>query len=385
MSTAREQQKDSLRVSAARREGWPARLSRYVARRSRLLGLAILIGFLAGLANRFLFDAAAERDMANSLRSGLHGVGIALTVWMVQAFFAVGARSEVGAALRRLPLAAEVLIRSIVMALAVVVVGVLLQFVLYADSSGRHGISAEWLRNRLPEIVALSLGLSLVVNAVAETIRLIGRPMLASVLLGAYHRPAREQLIVMFLDLAGSTRLAEEMGELKVHDLLTRFFFDIDEPISDHGGAVHAYVGDEAIVAWPLADDPSANARALTCFFAMEEKIARLKPDYERAFGVAPRFRAGLHAGAVIVSECGDAKRQLAFFGDTMNVAARLCEECKAANRRLIVSADMLRQAAVPSDIKVGETVSLALRGRNQPIEAHAVERRAPHADEGRS
>jgi class 3 adenylate cyclase len=43
--------------------------------------------------------------------------------------------------------------------------------------------------------------------------------------LGTYHRPAREQRIVMFLDIAGSTRLAQEMGELRVHDLITRFFF----------------------------------------------------------------------------------------------------------------------------------------------------------------
>jgi adenylate cyclase len=40
----------------------------------------------------------------------------------------------------------------------------------------------------------------------------------------------------------------------------------------------------------------------------------------------------------VIVSECGDAKRQLAFFGDTMNVAALLCEHCKTADQRLVVS-----------------------------------------------
>jgi class 3 adenylate cyclase len=232
----------------------------------------------------------------------------------------------------------------------------------------------------LPEIVALGVGLSLVVGAATEIVRLIGRPMLSSVLLGTYHRPAREELIVMFLDLAGSTRLAEEMGELKVHDLLTRFFFDIDEPIGDHGGAVHAYVGDEVIVTWPLSSDLACNARCLNCFFAIEAKMASLAPDYRRAFGVAPRFRAGLHAGPVIVSECGDAKRQLAFFGDTMNVAARLCDHCKAADKRLIVSADLLRQAIVPAELEAGHAVSLELRGRSRPIEAHAVTARGREA-----
>jgi adenylate cyclase len=374
MSAAREQHKDAIPILPARDgEGWPA-LLRYVARRRRLLILAILIGFLAGVANRYFVDPVAQRNIAYNIRSGLHGVGIALTIWMAQAFFAVGARSGVGAALRRLPVAAEVLIRSLVMAVAVIVVGVLLQFILYADASLLHGVSIEWLRIRLPEIVALSLGLSLIVGAATESVRLIGRPMLSSVLLGAYHRPAREQLIVMFLDLVGSTSLAEGMGELKVHDLLTRFFFDIDEPIDDYGGAVHAYVGDEAIVVWPLTSDAAQNARALKCYLAIEAKIARLASDYERAFGVAPRFRAGLHAGPVIVSECGDAKRQLAFFGDTMNVAARLCEQCKASDQRLIVSADLLRQTTIPKELKIGESVSLALRGRQRPIEAHAVE-----------
>jgi class 3 adenylate cyclase len=48
---------------------------------------------------------------------------------------------------------------------------------------------------------------------------------------------------------------------VRVHDLITRFFFDIDRPIADHDGEVHAYVGDEVIVTWPLSDNPQRNAR----------------------------------------------------------------------------------------------------------------------------
>jgi adenylate cyclase len=121
----------------------------------------------------------------------------------------------------------------------------------------------------------------------------------------------------LFLDIAGSARLAEAMGELLVHDLITRFFFDIDGPIADHGGAVHSYVGDEVIVTWPPTTDVARNARCLQCVVAIESKMAGLSADYLRSFNVAPRARAGLHCGPVVVSECGSAKRQLAFFGDT--------------------------------------------------------------------
>jgi adenylate cyclase len=182
----------------------------------------------------------------------------------------------------------------------------------------------------------------------------------------------------MFLDLQSSTALAERMGEVRVHDLITKFFFDIDEPIAGHGGEVHAYVGDGVIVTWPLSEDPERNAVVLRCFFAVEDRMAKLVPAYAREFGVAPRFRAGVHAGPVVVSECGDAKRQIALFGDTMNVAARLCDECKSADETLLVSADLLRNATVPPGLAVGSRASITLRGRQAPVETHAVHRGAP-------
>ena len=212
----------------------------------------------------------------------------------------------------------------------------------------------------------------LVVGVVTETRRLIGGTLLTSVVLGTYHRPVRQQLIVMFLDIAHSTGLAEAMGELRVHDLITRFFFDIDGPISDYGGAVHAYVGDEVIVSWPVTADPARNARCVLCFFAIERKMARLAADYRREFEVVPAFRAGVHAGPVIVSECGDTKRQLAYFGDTMNVAARLCEHCKAVDQRLVVSGDLLRLLTIPGDL-VGEGKRIAVRGRREQVAAHVI------------
>ncbi len=347
---------------------------RYAAQRRGLLAAALIGGFVAGIVYRLLADPAVERDLSNCLLSGLHGTGIALTAWAVHTGFASSARSSIGAALRRLPVAGEVLIRSLVMTAALVIAVISLQLVLYAGPQGLRWFTTDWFATTLPWIVAIGFGLSLVVGAITETGRLIGRPMLTSIVLGTYHRPAREQRIVMFLDIAGSTRLAEKLGELRVHDLITRFFFDIDEPITGHRGTVHAYVGDEVIVTWRVTGDPERDAQCMACFFAIERKMASLAADYDREFDVVPHFRAGLHAGPVIVSECGDTKRQLAYFGDTMNVAARLCEYCKAVDQRLVVSADLLRLVAIPADLWIGAGESIALRGRQQRVGAHAIQ-----------
>ena len=60
-----------------------------------------------------------------------------------------------------------------------------------------------------------------------------------------------------------------------------------------------------------------------------------------------------------------------------MNVGARLCEYCKTVNRRLMVSADLLRLLTVRGEWIVGTCERIAVRGRQERVEAHVVERRA--------
>ncbi len=346
---------------------------RQAGRQPRIVAAAVTAGFIFGIAYRAAFDPAVERNLANYLLSGLHGIGLALAIWVVQAAFASGAQSLFGAALRRFPLAGEVIVRALVTTAALIVTGLALQFALYAESQHLAWLTRHWFTVELPRIVASAFALSLVIGVVSEAARLIGAPLLTSLVLGTYHRPTRRSLIVMFLDLAKSTGLAETMGELRVHDLITRFFFDIDEPIADYGGTVHAYVGDEVIVSWPIGRDATRNARAVACFFAIERKMAALEPEYAAEFGVAPSFRAGIHAGPVIISECGDAKRQLAFFGDTMNVAARLCDYCKTINDGLVISGDLMRIMALRTDLVASPAKRITVRGRQEPVEALSI------------
>ena len=345
--------------------------SQYAARHLGFLAGLLVAGVAIGIAYRYLFDPIEERTLFYYTRSALHASGLACAGWFVHLAFASLPRSRLGSALRRMPLAAEFAIKALVMTAVLTAVTVGLEFTLYRPQA-RH-----WFADDLPRIVAIAFTGSLLIGAIFDFRRLVGGRVLGSFLLGTYHRPRREQCIVMFLDIRSSTALAERMGEVRVHDLITEFFFDIDQSIAEYGAEVHAYVGDAVIITWPLSDDPKRNTRVLRCFFAAEDRMAELTPAYEREFGVAPRFCAGVHAGAVVISECGDAKRQIAYFGDTMNVAARLCDHCKAAEEALLVSADLLRAAAVPPGLAVGTGASITLRGRQAPVETHAVRRDA--------
>ena len=334
----------------------------------RLLAPSIALavgGFAAGLAYRYLADDPGEASAANYLRSGLHGLGVALSGWAAHLYL-TSRGSEV---LRRWPLLVEIAVRAVVMALVIATVAVSLQVLLYGDR-----LEATWLTAGFPRIVAIAFILSVLFGAAFELTRLIGGRVLINVMLGRYRRPAREERILMFLDLVGSTSLAEEMGELPTHNLLTRFFFDIDEAIVAHGGEVHAYVGDEVIVTWPL-DAEMSGGRCLDCFFAARDRIAEKADLYRREFGSIPHFRAGMHAGPVVISECGNSRRQIAYFGDTVNVAARLQERCKEVGLSLLVSADLLRHVRPGPDFVVKAQGEAQLRGRSATVQVFAVER----------
>ena len=324
------------------------------------------IGLLAGGIYRYFVDDPGEATLANYLRSSLHGMGVALSGWAVHLYFT----SRNSAWVTNWPLVIELLIKSVVMTIVVAVVAMGLQAALYG-----HSADTRWLAAGLPRIVGVALVMSMLISSAYELIRLIGGRVLLSVVLGRYRRPTREERALLFLDLVGSTSLAESMGELRIQELLTRLFFDIDEIILAHGGEVHAYVGDEVIVTWRVTARPSAQ-RCIDCFFAIQDRIAKQQDQYRREFGVVPGFRGVLHAGSVAISECGDSHRQVAYFGDTVNVAARLQEHCKEAGQSLLVSADLLRLANPDTDLVVEALGPTQLRGRGEPIDVFAVERR---------
>jgi adenylate cyclase len=131
---------------------------------------------------------------------------------------------------------------------------------------------------------------------------------------------------------------------------------------------VHAYVGEEVIVTWPVADILRATRAASRASFAIEHRWLGFGPDYERDFDIVPAFRAGLHAGSVVISECGDAKRQLAYFGDTMNVAARFCEHCKTIDERPMISGELKRLLTIPDNWVAGESRFVGTRGRQELV-----------------
>src|SRR5437867_3941791 len=147
-----------------------------------------------------------------------------------------------------------------------------------------------------------SAAVSVLFNLVYVTTNLIGGRAFLNFITGRYHAPVEENRFVLFVDIAGSTGLAERLGGVGIHRLLDRTFRLLTVSVVDYRGEVLNYVGDEVIVTWP-EHVGAIDGRPLRCFVAMRDELSRASHQFEHEFGAVPKIRGSLHFGPVIVGE----------------------------------------------------------------------------------
>src|SRR6201993_2333951 len=199
---------------------------------------------------------------------------------------------------------------------------------------------------RLPFALPLVIAFSVIGIVVMRTVHFIGIENLFHLMIGTYHRPVIQEKVLLFLDINDSTGLAERLGAVQIKSLVGKFLFDISKPITNYGGEIYLYKGDGLIALWNWGEAIRGN-RILRAIDAIFAAVRREQRQYQRQFGVVPRFRVGVHGGEVVVSEQGDTKRAIGVYGSTINIAARMEEAAKAHDIACAISGDV---AAALSD-----------------------------------
>ncbi len=215
--------------------------------------------------------------------------------------------------------------------------------------------------------ILFSAVFAIALNLLFAITNIIGPRAFFHLITGRYHAPVEESRFVLFVDIAGSTTLAERFGSLGIHRFLDKTFRSLTGPIIDFRGEVLNYVGDEIIVTWSAASG-AVDARPLRCFLAMRETLQKLQVKFEQEFGVAPRIRGSLHFGPVIVGEIGDIKRAIVFNGDVMNTAARLEELSRNVEGGFVASRAAIEQFKSPPPVALQDLGVREIRGRTGSV-----------------
>lgn len=338
-------------------------MTRSTLERLRLMALLVAASALAG----GIYSVIRTPADTSWIVQGLSGMTIGAAISScVLAFELFGAPLlERGG--RRLPFMTAMALRTILYGIAILAALLVFPWLFLGrdPSLSRPGILGD---------IAFSIAAGFVFVSVMSVAQLIGPKTLVSLLAGRYYYPREEQRIVLFLDLLGSTAIAERIGNVGFHALLSETFSRLSRVVTDCGGEVYRYVGDAMIATWPLGT-PAGNARAIECVFACREALDRAAADLTQRYGCVPAFRAGLHAGPLVAGEIGGFKREIALLGDTMNTAARIEQACRTAGHDLLASKPLLDLSVIPRGIVATSIGGQLLRGKSEQVELFALER----------
>ena len=222
--------------------------------------------------------------------------------------------------------------------------------------------------------IVFAVVMSVVGTLAFEVGGLLGFGTVKNLVTGRYVQPRREQKAFLLIDMKDSTGLAERLGPVRFHELLNDFFRDVADAALECEAEIHKYVGDEAILTWP-ANRTLADGDCLACPFIARDLIAAHGDAYRSRYGAVPEFRAALHCGEIVAGEIGAVRREIAYVGDTLNVAARLLDAAKTLGHDVLVSADLLKQAHLPAGLHAETLPMLTVRGRSVPLGVSALER----------
>ncbi len=181
----------------------------------------------------------------------------------------------------------------------------------------------------------------------------------------------RKPVTALFVDVVGSTTLAEGMDPEdwtaminEAFDLLSRAVFRYEGTIAQlQGDAMLAFFGA------PVAheDDPD---RAILAALDMLESTAEFARQLKAARGIDFRLRIGINTGPVVVGNVGsDLRYEYTALGDAVNVAARM--QTAAEPGTVLVTEAALRLTG--DTFEAEDLGAIEVKGKTEPIHAFRV------------
>ena len=179
---------------------------------------------------------------------------------------------------------------------------------------------------------------------------------------------------VLFVDMVGFTTISERLTPERVAALLNRYFALLNRAVKLYNGNVDKYIGDGAMVVFGATqadEDHCFHALACAHLFlqlthAVNAKRAAWQPSVE--------FRGGVHTGEMIAGSMGsDDRMQFTVVGDSVNMAARLCETSQAG--QVWFSQEVLHERDIRQRIEAAPEGALTLKGKTRETLCYRLEK----------
>jgi adenylate cyclase len=190
-------------------------------------------------------------------------------------------------------------------------------------------------------------------------------------------RPSRigeeRYLVSMFVDMRGSTKLAEKRLPFDTVFIVNRFLGAVSQAVLECGGQPNQFVGDGQLALFGLSTSPQTACRqALRAAAKISANVDELNQFLSHDLREPICFGIGIHAGEVIIGDIGYRDHMVfTALGDAVNVAARLQDMTKSLACEAVVS-DEVRITAGLADNDLPQH-EVEIRGRAEPMIVRSV------------
>jgi adenylate cyclase len=180
-------------------------------------------------------------------------------------------------------------------------------------------------------------------------------------------------LVSMFVDMRGSTKLAEKQLPFDTVFIVNRFLGAVSQAVIECGGQPNQFVGDGELALFGLGSSPQTACRqALRAAAMIAANVEELNQFLSHDLREPIRFGIGIHGGEVIIGDIGYRDHMVfTALGDAVNVAARLQDMTKTLACEAIVSEEVRVTAGLSADALPEHEVTI--RGRAEPMIVRTV------------
>jgi adenylate cyclase len=177
----------------------------------------------------------------------------------------------------------------------------------------------------------------------------------------------------MFVDMRGSTKLAESKLPFDTVFLVNRFLEAALQAVIDASGQPNQFVGDGLLALFGLDADPTtASRQALRAAALVASNVEYMNHEFATELDQPVQFGIGIHGGEVIIGDIGFRDHTVfTALGDAVNVAARLQDLTKSLNCTVVISEELCKSAGV--DCQKLDRTDVPIRGRDQPMTVYTA------------
>ena len=180
-------------------------------------------------------------------------------------------------------------------------------------------------------------------------------------------------LVSMFVDMRGSTKLAEKRLPFDTVFIVNRFLGAVSQAVLECGGQPNQFVGDGQLALFGLSTSPQIACRqALRAAAMIAANVDELNHFLSHDLREPIRFGIGIHGGEVIIGDIGYRDHMVfTALGDAVNVAARLQDMTKSLACEAVISEEVRITAGLAGNDLPQQEVTI--RGRAEPMIVRSV------------